>query len=115
MATVGIRDANDIDLLVSEEIFAELKQASWQEVDKGLNDKPLAHDVFEAHQNWNFSSYAPTLEQLLKSAMEIDGIPFASLEEVKKWKAASGRSKDLADIKLIDKYFAIGLKRTAQP
>ena len=70
---------------------------------KSPNDKPLARDVFEAHDNWNFSSYRPTLEQLLASATVIDGIPFASLEEVRKWKVASGRPKDLADVKLIDK------------
>lgn len=103
MAVAGLREARDIDLLVSKEIFAKLKKDGWQEMLKDSNDKPLVSDVFEAHDNWNFSSYNPTLEQLLATATIIDGIPFASLEEVRKWKVASGRPKDLMDIELIDK------------
>ena len=105
LAAVGIREANDIDLLVSEEVFAELKEDGWRELDKGLNDIPLTHDVFEAHQkNWSFSSRNPTLKELLANAMTIDDIPFASLEEVRIWKVTSGRTKDIEDIKLIDEY-----------
>lgn len=103
LALAGIREANDIDLLVSQEIFAKLKEDGWQELPKSPNDKPLVHDIFEAHENWNFSSYRPTLEQLLAGATIVDEIPFASLEDVRKWKVASGRPKDLADIELIDK------------
>lgn len=104
LAAARIREANDVDLLVSKEIFARLKQAGWQELHKSSNDIPLTHDVFEAHDNWNFSSYGPTLRQLLVSATVIDDVPFASLEEVRKWKVASGRPKDVVDIELIDKH-----------
>jgi len=108
LAVAGIREANDVDLFVSEEVFAKLKKTGWRELRKSPDDIPLVYDVFEAHDNWNFSSYklAPTLKQLLASAVIVDEIPFASLEEVRKWKAASGRPKDLIDIKLIDKYLA---------
>ncbi len=104
LAIAGIRPAGDIDMLVSEELFESFKKAGWHEVDKGSADKPLAHDVFEVHTKWNFSSYKPTLEHLLSTATIIDGVPIASLEEVRKWKQASARPKDLVDIKLIDKY-----------
>ena len=107
MAVLGIREANDIDLLVSQEIYEKLKKDGWEEIDKGPNDKPLIRDVFEAHNNWNFSSYNPTLEDLLTSAIEVDGVTFASLEDVRKWKVASGRPKDVNDIKMIDNYFDI--------
>lgn len=104
LALAGIREANDIDLLVSEEMFAKLEENGWKEYYKGPKDIPLVHDVFEAHDNWNFSSYSPTLEQLLVRATVVENIPFASLEDVKKWKDASGRPKDLADIALIDRF-----------
>ena len=106
LAVVHIREANDIDLLVSEEVFIKLREAGWQELHKSPHDIPLVHDVFEAHDNWNFSSYrpSPTLSQLLASAKVVDGIPFASLEEVRKWKVASHRPKDIVDIALIDAY-----------
>jgi hypothetical protein len=106
MAAAGIRESSDVDMLVSSELKETLRQAGWQEVDKGQDDKPLTFDVFEAHDNWNFSSYSPTLTQLLKTADIFDGVPFASLEEVRKWKAASGRPKDLKDLELIDAYIA---------
>lgn len=104
LALAGLREAGDIDMLVNDETLEQLRQAGWQEVDKGKDDKPLAHDVFEAHNSWKFSAYNPTLEHLLATATVVDGIPFASLDEVRKWKAASGRPKDLVDIELINNY-----------
>ena len=106
LAAAGLREANDIDMLVSDEVLTNLEQAGWQQADKGKDDKPLTYGVFEAHNRWNFSSYSPTLEQLLDTANVIEGVPFASLEEVRKWKAASGRPKDLKDIELIDAYLS---------
>ncbi len=105
MAMAGIREAQDIDLLVSKKLFLQLRETGWKEVHKNADDIPVIRDVFEAHENWNFSSYSPTLDDLLKTALIFEGIPFASLEEVRKWKVSSGRPKDLADIELIDAYF----------
>lgn len=106
MAMVGLRPANDIELLVSPEVLAKLKEAGWQQIYKNPGDTPVVDDVFEVHNNWNFSPYSPTLQHLLASATIIDDIPFASLQEVRKWKLASGRPKDITDIKLIDKYLS---------
>ena len=108
----GIREARDIDLLVSKEILIKLKKIGWQKLNKGLNDKPFVYDVFEAHDNWDFSSYSPTLKHLLLGAEMVENIPFASLEEVRKWKLAWGRKQDLADVSLIDKYFLKSVKES---
>ena len=104
LTVCGIREAKDIDLLVSKEIYQKLRNSGWKELYKNPRDKPLVHDVFEAHENWNFSSYSPTLEYLLTNAINIDGVLFASINDVLKWKTASGRLKDLTDIKLIELY-----------
>jgi hypothetical protein len=106
MALVGLREAGDIDFLVSEELFGELRSLGWKQIEKSPDDKPLVYKDFEAHGHWNFSSYKPTLKQLLSTATVIEDIPFASLDEVLKWKKASGRPKDLVDIKLIDEYLS---------
>jgi hypothetical protein len=106
MAIAGIRPAQDIDLLVNAELFTKLKSAGWKIKNKGVDDNPLVRGDFEAHLHWNFSSYQPTLEQLLETAEIVNGIAFASIGEVKKWKSASGRPKDLVDIELIEKYLA---------
>lgn len=104
LAAAGIREVNDIDLLVSKESYEELRKKGWQKLDKGPNDHPLVYDVFEAHDNWNFSSYNPTLKELLANAAYVDEVPFASLADVKRWKAVSPGTKHVADIKLIDSY-----------
>ncbi len=107
MAAAGLREAGDIDMLVTKELFNELKQSGWTELVKNENDRPLTMGDFEAHYAWDFSSYKPTLEQLLLTADVIDGIPFASLLEVRKWKLSSGRPKDFDDIKLIDNHISM--------
>lgn len=104
MAAVGIREAKDIDLLVAHDVIERLKKLGWQQIDKGEDDKPFVKGVFEAHSSWSCSPYQPTLEHLLKTADIIDGVPFASLEEVRKWKLSSDKPKHRADIKLIDDY-----------
>lgn len=104
LAAADIRPAKDIDMLVSIEVFNLLKNNGWKERNKGPGDTPLTSGIFEAHDNWNFSPYSPTLENLLSSAEVIDGMPFASLEEVKKWKLASGGAKHLADVAAIDRH-----------
>jgi hypothetical protein len=104
-AILGIREVNDIDLLVSEELYSELQRKGWKRVYKGPKDEPLTFDIFDAHKSWSFSPYAPTLQQLLSRAFEIEGVPFATLEDVKKWKEASERPKDIEDLKLIKLFF----------
>jgi hypothetical protein len=104
MAALGLRESNDIDLLVSKEIYQKLKGLGWQQIEKGPNDNPLTYDVFEVHDNWDFSAYSPTLSDLLSNAFEIDGIKFASIKDVQRWKSHLSRPKDLKDIKLIEHY-----------
>lgn len=103
LALANLREANDIDMLVSPKLYQELKNKGWKPLKKGPNDIPLIFKEFEAHENWNFSSYKPTLEHLLETATVKEGVPFASLEEVRKWKISSGRPKDLRDVALINK------------
>jgi len=104
LTIAGIRESNDIDMLVSDEVLDQLKQKGWRMQHKGPQDTPLAYDVFEAHNHWHFSSYSPTLEQLLATATIVEGIPFASLQEVRKWKMASDNPKHRHDVELIDQY-----------
>lgn len=104
MALAEIRQSSDVDMLVTPELYEILAQRGWQKIVKAPGDEPLTHGDFEAHDSWNFSSYQPTLDQLLRTATIVDDVPFASLQEVKKWKQSSGRPKDITDIKLIDEF-----------
>lgn len=94
-AVLEIREVNDIDLLVSEELYRNLEKSGWKKIYKAPKDEPLTYDIFEAHNTWKFSPYAPTLSELLSRAFKVDGVSFAALEDVRKWKEASGRRRSL--------------------
>jgi hypothetical protein len=102
LALHGIRDVNDVDLLVTKELKAELKASGWKEINKGPNDTPVTKGNVEAHDTWSFCEYNPTLDELLSRADIYEGVAFASLEDVLKWKLASSASdKNLKDIEII--------------
>lgn len=106
MTVHGIREANDIDLFVTSEVLKSLKDRGWKKVVKGPRDEPYTHGVYEAHDTWEFSKYSPTLSHLQATSETIEGIPFASLLEVRKWKAASTKLKFKRDVVLIDEYLS---------
>lgn len=55
---------------------------------KSLRDRPLVNGDVEVHKNWDFSPYNPALKELLERAFFVEDIPFAYLDDVRKWKAA---------------------------
>ncbi len=102
LALHKIRDVNDVDMLVTKELKTELKVLGWEEINKGPNDTPAVKGVVEAHDTWSFCDYNPTLDELLSRADIYEGVAFASLEDVLKWKSASPASdKNLRDIEII--------------
>lgn len=105
-AIYGIRDVRDIDMYVTPQLYASLEKKGWKKVKKGPKDEPVTFALFEAHNTWNFSPYAPEFDELKSRATEYEGILFASLEDVRKWKEASGRPKDLIDLQLIKNHEA---------
>lgn len=46
------------------------------------------------------------MSELLGRALVIDGVAFASIGDVRKWKESSGGAKHMSDVKLIDDYLA---------
>lgn len=104
LAVVRIRETQDIDLLVSPHLRAQLAAAGWKVMRKANNDRLLSWDIFEADDSFSIGNYRPTLAELLSRALVVEGIPFASLQDVRAWKTAAGRPKDLADLALLNEY-----------
>lgn len=104
LALVGIREANDIDMLISQELYDTLRKKGWHMVNKGPLDKPVVKDDVECHPNWNFSMYRPTLEELLSRATIVDSVAFSSLQDVRKWKLDHDHSNRDEVLKQIDDY-----------
>jgi len=103
MAIRGIREPQDIDIIVTPSLYKELHHLGWREEGSGRK-KHLVNNSIEIFDSWDFDNYNPNLEQLIREAEIINGVPIVQLDEVIKWKKAFGGDKDLADIKLIQNY-----------
>lgn len=104
LAVHGIRETNDIDLLVTTELYNQLKEEGWEEREWELGGTYLSKDICEVDDSWIYGDYDPEPEEIIAIAEMHDGVPFAPITEVLKWKQAFGRPKDLEDIELIRAY-----------
>ena len=104
LAACGIRESQDIDMLVTHEVYQRLKVQGWEVEVFPNGRKMLKKDCFEAGEDWNYGTYNPDPARLIKEADIIGGIPVVRLEEALAWKKAFGREKDLKDVKLIEKF-----------
>ena len=102
---LGIRQAQDIDLLVSPELFVELKRKhGWHQHPKYPTSIDNEDDTVGAKQSLNFMKQNYTLREALPTAYWYEEIPFENLEMLLDAKTQLGREKDLRDIKLIQEY-----------
>jgi hypothetical protein len=103
----GIRESRDIDLLVTSELYAQLKaDPSWKVMHWPDGAEYLANGDYEVDDIWHYNDYQPKTNELIAKAEVIEDVPFAPLDEVIKWKRAFGRPKDLADVELIEAYLS---------
>jgi hypothetical protein len=101
LAVRGIRHAADLDVVVGHTLWSQLVQEH--------QPCPLHEGVHHFHigpievlDGWWPHIGEP--EELIGQAEMVGGLPFAPLSLVLRWKRASGRPKDLADIDLIEAY-----------
>ena len=107
LAAKGIRPARDIDLLVLPELFKQLQKNGWKRkyfFRRVLTCKLITHANVEAFSHAYHGRYRTSVEELIQSAEIINGVPFMNLNELKNFKVALGRPKDLKDAMLINKY-----------
>lgn len=109
LAIHGIRESDDVDVVVSKRAFEELKKHGWK-VDPAFKEKwkreRLTYDVFEIY-NDVFVKKTNTLlpfEGLLEHIETIDGVQCQTLQHLIFIKLDNGRMKDLEDVALIREY-----------
>lgn len=109
MSALGIRESEDIDLLVTPRAFEELRARGWDyravEIDGRLRGK-LSCGAAEAYTDIWYGDERRDAEALFASATVIQGVPFQSVSELLKMKRAMGRVKDRRDIALIEAHLA---------
>jgi len=104
MCVRGLRKCDDLDVIVTEDIYNDLKSRSDFKIGhrKESGNEFLEKDGIEIYQNWYPDDWH--VKNLIQEAEIIDGFPFVKLEEVLKWKMIKRRDKDIEDIKLIKEY-----------
>ena len=100
----NLRESNDIDLLITADLYKKLKENGWQIKHYQNGNEYLTFDCFEANINFCWKNYQPDPKYQIESAEIIKGIPFLRLDELLKWKREFRREKDLKDIVLIENY-----------
>ncbi len=96
-----IREAGDIDIIVSNEVYKKFEEEGWQKAN-WPDQVVLKHGIFDLGKNW----YGKTVDDLISDATLIDDIPYLSLDAVYEWKKLRARDKDLKDLALIEAYKA---------
>ena len=101
----GLHVINDVDVIVTASLFAELEaRYGSEDHEHGIRRIMLFGDDIEILNGW-YPPIAP-IEQLIAEAETIDGIRFVTLERVLEWKQKRGKPKDTAHIALIAQYLA---------
>ncbi len=97
----GLRMADDIDLVVSDELYEKLKQAGGYRELTMHDELYLLSDKLEIWKTWG-PQY--DYETIKSTSVMIDGVSFINPDLLIIKKRQLGRDKDLADIKLLEKY-----------
>ncbi len=98
LAVRRIRKAQDLDVVVTKDLFEKLKE-KHKEKDPGH----IVIGNIEFYADCQSAISNPL--KVIKRAEEIQGFKFITLKDLIDWKKKLGRDKDLKDIQLIKKYF----------
>ncbi|MDZ7611671.1 MAG: hypothetical protein U5L10_02815 [Candidatus Moranbacteria bacterium] len=103
MAVRGIREASDLDLMVKDEFYEELKNKYKEEAKGKIKLEQGKIEIFPA---WN--SLVDNPEEVISRAELIKGFKFIKLGDLIDWKRKMGRDKDFKDIRLIENFLQSG-------
>ena len=105
MDALGLRESQDVDLVVSSQLFIELRSRGWKKFIEH-DQQVLKYSDAEAWTTWSYNGKDLELIELLDHTMQIEDINFISPQFLKNWKTEKSRPKDLADIELLKEYLS---------
>ena len=108
LAVHGIRTTSDIDIVATPRILEQCKNEGWESAPRPTGEAGWKKGCIEVYPDVNSGHHRPETPALIKRADMIDGIPFASLNDLLEWKKAYGREKDKQDIELITQHLHHG-------
>jgi len=108
MAAHGIREAHDLDILVTPNLYQSLLKQGFEQCTCKqciqTSRLMLRKDNVDILPNYMLGNYIGDTISLIKNADIIKGYPFIQLAEFIKFKQELGRPKDLEDIRLMKDY-----------
>ena len=108
LAAKRIRETNDLDIVVTPELFEKCKSEGWEVhswVKEGIPGKDwLRKGDVEVYSQLSRKTGGISARELLENAEVIDEVPFITLECLIDFKREYGRPKDFEDIRLIEEY-----------
>ena len=104
MAVRTMREAVDIDVLVNAPLWAALEQKHEA---TGATKNRIAIGRLEIWKDW--MNLTGKIDEMIENCEIIEGFPFIKLSYTIDWKRHLERSKDLADIAMIENYLRRGL------
>lgn len=102
IAIRNLREAKDIDIIVSDKLFEKLSKDKRFKLKKNNNYTYLAWGDVEIFKEWFPGRW--NINKLIKESDRINGLFYANLESFCKWKSLLKRPKDLKDFELVQKY-----------
>jgi len=102
LAVRGIREAADLDILVSDRLWQDL--VLKYKVEKGELCDSIYLGNLHLMGNWHSKDRLYSTQEQIEGADIIDGHPYLNLNMLKEFKEKSGREKDKKDIELISLY-----------
>jgi hypothetical protein len=105
LAIHGIREAKDIDLIVTDSLWNELSK-KYQVKEKNnylIIDLGNDIEVLGPRSIYTRGHIVPP-QEVFENADIIEGVKFMNLKHLRKIKTEHGREKDLKDVVLIDNY-----------
>lgn len=96
---MGIRETNDVDLVVSKKVYAELRAKKWKEYVQDDGKKVLSRHGYKIMTRW----MGYDLAHLKKDQQMIEDVPVIGVRDLIECKKRMGREKDLEDIKKLER------------
>lgn len=103
MDALKLRESRDVDVIVSSELFAELRERGWKRFVEH-DEEVLKYADAEAWMTLPYDGVALTFEELLDHSVQIEEVNFVSPQFLIEWKKQKNRPKDLKDIELLEEH-----------
>lgn len=104
LAIHNIRDCNDLDIIISDKLFANLSEKYPVEIGEYIS-KIRIGDIEFIHRNKQQDDEYDFDRQRVKAEM-VDGIPFQDLKSCLYFKEKGSRDKDKKDVELIKQFLS---------